>query len=324
MVTRLWSGLLALVLWVSLSTSALAGMPSVSLTNMGRMRLEVISFFTVLLLLSTLLILLLWNMLAKDFKWLPRLTFFRALLVTILWGLLFVFVLTMIAGARELLQPGAWERTGALYKLSDDDKVENEDARQAQARLLDRRTDAMRDLRAVLFSYAAANDGLFLPSTEVPGITPAILEIPNAHGAQYIYRPHHKQSDDPPAIIAFEPEIFGNGRVVLYSDGRVELLAESEFLKIIENQVEPTDPQTETPAAEETNTEDTPTVDDTTVEEPAVEETPSPEAESAETETREEETLAVDSTEADSGETKPAVTDMAEPVMADSGSEMDQ
>ena len=35
----------------------------------------------------------------------------------VLWGLLFMLVLTMISGARELLTPGAWEKKGATYQL---------------------------------------------------------------------------------------------------------------------------------------------------------------------------------------------------------------
>ncbi|MEX2173364.1 MAG: hypothetical protein WD872_03320 [Pirellulaceae bacterium] len=39
-----------------------------------------------------------------------------------LWGLLFVIVLTMISGARELMTPGAWEKQGLTYKLRTEDQ----------------------------------------------------------------------------------------------------------------------------------------------------------------------------------------------------------
>ena len=48
---------------------------------------------------------------------LPKLNFWRALGLTVLWGLLFMVVLTMISGGRELMTPGAWDRQGATYKL---------------------------------------------------------------------------------------------------------------------------------------------------------------------------------------------------------------
>jgi hypothetical protein len=96
---------------------ALAGMPSVSLTDVARLRVEVISFFLMGLLLSAGVVMLVWNGLARDFVWLPRLNFARACGVVVLWGLLFVMVLTMISGARELMTPGAWEKQGVTYKL---------------------------------------------------------------------------------------------------------------------------------------------------------------------------------------------------------------
>jgi hypothetical protein len=46
-------------------------------------------------------------------------TYARALAAVALWGFVFVIVLTMISGARELLTPGAWEKQGATYKLKE-------------------------------------------------------------------------------------------------------------------------------------------------------------------------------------------------------------
>jgi hypothetical protein len=95
-----------------------AGMPQVGpmelarytgLSDLAQMRLQNISFFLAVLLLSAWLIRWLWNRLARDFTFLPRLGYGKALGLVVLWGLLFVLVLTMISGARELLTPGAWE-----------------------------------------------------------------------------------------------------------------------------------------------------------------------------------------------------------------------
>jgi hypothetical protein len=98
---------------------ALAGMPLVTLTDVAKLRVEVISFFLMGMLLSAAVVMLVWNGLARDFAWLPRLNFARACGVVVLWGLLFVVVLTMISGARELMTPGAWEKQGVTYKLRD-------------------------------------------------------------------------------------------------------------------------------------------------------------------------------------------------------------
>jgi hypothetical protein len=50
-----------------------------------------------------------WIALRGDFTVLPRLTYPEALGVIALWGLLFLLVLTMISGDRELMTPGAWK-----------------------------------------------------------------------------------------------------------------------------------------------------------------------------------------------------------------------
>src|SRR5947209_3675384 len=79
-------------------TPAHAGMPTFLLTDMARMRIQTISFFLLGLLLSSALIQWIWNSLRKDFTVLPRLSYAKALCVVTMWGLLFVLVLTMIAG----------------------------------------------------------------------------------------------------------------------------------------------------------------------------------------------------------------------------------
>jgi hypothetical protein len=90
------------------------------LTDSGRLRYEAISFFIVVLLLSALLVRWLWNRLRLDFPKLPRLSFGRSLGAVVLWGLLFLVVLTMIAATREMMTPGVWEKQGLLYHIPAD------------------------------------------------------------------------------------------------------------------------------------------------------------------------------------------------------------
>ena len=101
------------------ASTAHAGMPSYTLSDLAKARLDSISFFIVLLLLLALLVKFLWNYLARDFQKLPKMTYPRALAAVTLWGLLFLVVVTMISGARELMTPGAWEKQGSTYKLKD-------------------------------------------------------------------------------------------------------------------------------------------------------------------------------------------------------------
>ena len=97
-------------------------MPSITLTDVARARLDTISFFLVALLLCAFLVKLLWNYLAKDFPRLPRMTYRKALAAVVLWGLVFLIVLTMISGARELMTPGAWKKDGVTYRLKEGEK----------------------------------------------------------------------------------------------------------------------------------------------------------------------------------------------------------
>src|SRR5262249_4106450 len=99
-------GLLGLML-LGTAESAWAGMTVYDLNDVARLRLEYISFFTVLLLFCGLGIRFLWNYVAKDFPRWPRLTYGKALCLTGLLSLLMLLVLSMISGARELLTPGA-------------------------------------------------------------------------------------------------------------------------------------------------------------------------------------------------------------------------
>lgn len=109
----------AFVAAVSWTREAMAGMPSPTLSDWAEVRFETISFVVVVLLISTAVIRWLWNSLAKDFSALPRLSYGRTLAMVLLLGLFLIVVLTMIAGARELLTPGAWQKQGRLYKVAE-------------------------------------------------------------------------------------------------------------------------------------------------------------------------------------------------------------
>ena len=68
-------------------------------------------------LLSAAIIQRIWNYLRGSFARLPRLSYLKAVSLITLWGLLFIIVLAMISGGRELMTPGAWERHGVSYRL---------------------------------------------------------------------------------------------------------------------------------------------------------------------------------------------------------------
>lgn len=99
--------------------AAFAGMPNITLSDTASLRLSGISFFVALLLLTAWGFKYLWNYLRRDFQRMPYLTYRMSLAAVLLLGLLFNIVLLMIAGTRELMTPGAWEKSGVSYKLRD-------------------------------------------------------------------------------------------------------------------------------------------------------------------------------------------------------------
>ena len=113
-----WLLLVALAAATLPAEPALAGMPApITLREIPRMRIEAISFFLMVLLASAKLIQWLWNGLRSNPSRVPRLTYGKSVGLVTLWGPLFVVVLAMISGARELMTPGAWKQEGATYRL---------------------------------------------------------------------------------------------------------------------------------------------------------------------------------------------------------------
>jgi hypothetical protein len=110
------------------ASTAQAGMPSplpievprvFQLSTPALERFQTISFFLFIFAVCAATVMFLWNYLQRDFPLLPRLTFGRAAAGVFLWGLLFVIVLTMISGARELMTPRAWEQRGYTYQIAE-------------------------------------------------------------------------------------------------------------------------------------------------------------------------------------------------------------
>ena len=209
-----------IVVWAS-PRIALAGMPSLTVTDIARARLETISFFLLLLLISALAVMFLWNWLRRDFARLPRLTYGKSLALVSLWGALFLLVLTMISGARELLTPGAWEKDGATYKLV---KKDGKDRTVTEAM----RRERLASLKAALWAYAAAHGGA-LPANDLDPAVPAELwETPEISRARFVYVPGRKAGTGG-EVVAYEPTVFGGRRFYLASDGEIAVADDDEL-----------------------------------------------------------------------------------------------
>lgn len=199
--------------------SVLAGMrPAPMLTDIAKTRIEVISFFALALLLLALPVKWAWNLLGRDFTRLPRITYLRSLALVVLWGLLFIIVLAMISGARELMTPGAWEKkpTGG-YRLADatasDSPTTDNSPEKRRARLewLYRSIQAYRE-----------RHGGYPPHDYVDEIGQQIWESPHPSRQRYIYVPLPSESDTAATVLAVEPACYGEKRLVLWANGRIE------------------------------------------------------------------------------------------------------
>ncbi|MFZ5833459.1 MAG: hypothetical protein ACOY3P_25515 [Planctomycetota bacterium] len=211
-------------------------MPSIQIADWAMVRFETIGLAIFVILLANAFVRWMWSILAKDFERLPRLTYFRSLAGVLLVGLALIVVLTMIAGSRELLTPGAWEKSGLVYKVAGSPTAgpaADADARysaeppavasiiSAEATALvteqTRRRGNMEVLRFALWQYATAHEGALPAADAVPA---QLWEVPGTVGLRFIYRPG-LSTTGPRRLVACEPEVDGIARFALYSDGEI-------------------------------------------------------------------------------------------------------
>lgn len=210
------------------AADARAGMPMITLTDVARLRFQAISFFLAGFLLSAWAVQRIWNSLRGDFPRLPRLGFGRALGLVSLWGLLFLLVLTMISGARELMTPGAWTKNGLTSTLADAPPAPPSEA---DTRDRDRR-EGLDRLRVALWTYARGHGGHFPPADDVPEIPVEVWIVPDPSRMRYVYHGAPAAGDEA-APLASEPDIFGEERLVLLSDGRVRRMSTGEIERLL-------------------------------------------------------------------------------------------
>ena len=234
--------LLGVLLSTSAPRAAMAGMPSFTLADLNRsftrmltdptrFRLEAISFFLVVLLLCAGVVKLIWNSLRKEFAWLPRLSYGKALGVIVLWGLLFVLVLTMISGARELMTPGAWEKTGLTYRVADDSL--------AIERQITARYRAVERLQEALIAYAEKHGKRYPSVSAFSEIPEQLRRMPDAFHQRYLYvggRLPDEDSFGEGSPLFYEAGTFGPDRLVAMTDGEILWMPVSELERAVKRE----------------------------------------------------------------------------------------
>jgi hypothetical protein len=210
---RKWAAVF-FIAWLAPLHSAWAGMPFIQVAQLATLRLRTISFFLVVVLLCAWGLRQAFRVLRRDLPSLPQLSFKGALALLLVWGLLFQLVLTMIAGGRELMTPGAWEPQGTTYRLAT--RLAPPDVTMAHAR-----TAALERLRTALWAFAQSHDGAF-PAGEFTGELPdATWMTSDPSGMRFVYAPMHR-ADQGAAPLAWEPGIYGPQRMVLLTSGAIE------------------------------------------------------------------------------------------------------
>jgi hypothetical protein len=184
-------------------------------------RLQAISFFLLGLLICAAIVRWLWNYVARDFP-VARLSYGKALAGVILWGLLFVLVLTMISGARELMTPGAWKKQGFTYKLTDIAEPSGDlDPPAVRRRHLEQ-------LRQALWHFAATHQGRFPNDVERAAMPADLWTVPETGGLHYRYLPG-RSTDGPAVLLVVAPEVESGRRLVLRTDGTIADLSAADF-----------------------------------------------------------------------------------------------
>ncbi len=209
-----------------------AGMPSVNLTDVATMRFQSISFFLMLFLVVSLLIRWIWNSLRTDFPRLPHISYPKALGLVGLWGMLFLLVLTMISGARELMTPGAWKKDGLTYSLADEKKPEPTPEPPTVATDQPRR-EKLQGLFVMLAAYAAAHDGRY-PAIDEPAIPTEMWKTSHESGKRYLYLPG-RTARDAARVLACEPELYADGRLALFTNGEIRRMTNGELVPLLES-----------------------------------------------------------------------------------------
>lgn len=195
-----------------------------SAARSGDARLQGISFFIACLFLSAWGVQRLWQVLRRDLRWLPTLGYWRSFSLVILWGLMFVIVLTMISGARELMTPGAWRKQGWTYKLTETLPTMTETHPDRRA--------ALAQLRLALWQYAATHEGHF-PTGDDPAISSELWQIPAQPGLSFTIIPDRK-AEETGRLLVFEPAIDDNERLVLLTNGLIGTMTSTEIRHAIE------------------------------------------------------------------------------------------
>jgi hypothetical protein len=94
------------------------------------------------------------------------------------------------------------------------------------------RRQSLEALGAALLQYAHAHDGRFPPHDFVNEIPAKIWEAPDSSGTRYLYVGGLMLTQSN-SMLACEPQNFGNERLILLGDGRIEAAKTEDIHKLM-------------------------------------------------------------------------------------------
>lgn len=219
--------------WTAESSPDRTGSGDADSAGAVALRIQAISFFVAVFLLSGWLVKGLGNLAQRDFPKLPVLSYSRSLALVTLWGLAFVVVLTMISGARELMTPGAWRKQGWTYALANARSDETASRKEARQRGLEH-------LRTALWQYAATHEGQ-LPGADELSIETALWDVPGWPGLKFLAVPECR-AESVGRLFVFEPDTEGDERLVLLTNGFIGTMRTAEIKQsLAERRAEPSE-----------------------------------------------------------------------------------
>lgn len=219
--------------WTAESSPERASSGDAASAGAVALRIQAISFFVAVFLLSGWLVKGLCNVARRDFPMLPALNYGRSLALVTLWGLAFAVVLTMISGARELMTPGAWRKQGWTYTLASARPDEATSRREARQRGLEQ-------LRTALWQYAATHEGKF-PGADEPSVETELWDVPGCPGLKFLAVPECRAESNG-RLFVFEPDSEGDERLVLLTNGFIGTMRTADIkLSLAERRAEPSE-----------------------------------------------------------------------------------
>ena len=217
--------------WLASTGEVQAGMPQITYSDFGKMRLQTFSFFVIAFLILGYFFQLCWNSIRQQFTNLPKFSYRQSLGMTFLWGLVFVVILTMISGARELMTPGAWEKNGMTYRLAEGKEVdEGVSAGDAHKQ----KYDSLIPLKAKLFQHASKSNGVFPSEAEFIQWPYEARKIAGKVERNWVYLPGNSMGSTERILVYSPLQNPEELSTALFTDGSIRTLTSEELQKQIQ------------------------------------------------------------------------------------------